>query len=335
MEIDPDKNNQVTTPEHTETLTNSVDSAMPAIKATEKYIKENTDATGPEITELVDDALVDHAKEVAKNADSDGVRTDIESSNINECIKTVIVEGALEGAGLKTSNGENPIINLDKTNLSQNLTTAISELHDENAELSTGENVAELAAAVIDQEQKEQIPETLYRGERVYLNNIDQIGQRDLSTIGYEQTHNQHGKVYLSRDLDYAIHYSVGTDGVTWYDGPLTKDKIPIGVVYKIDNPNNIIGAIPEGDPLPDFIGGELAGKHREFTAESIPSDQYQVLELQIMDDYIQPNGHKKSYERDILERFPVDDPAKLPEIIEAVKERIDELDAKRNSTTI
>ena len=181
-----------------------------------------------------------------------------------------------------------------------------------------------------------QIPETLYRGERVYLDNIDQIGKRDLSTTEHEQIHNQRGKVYLARDKEYAMSYSVGTDGVTWYDHPLSKEEIPIGVIYKIDNPDNIIKAIPEGDPLPDLPQlGELAGKYREFTADNIKPDLYQVTELQIMDDFIQPNGHERSDMREILERFTVDNPTKLPEVIEKVKKRINELDTLRNGAVV
>jgi len=196
-------------------------------------------------------------------------------------------------------------------------------------------DTADLDPSTIDQEQKEPIPEILYRGERAYLDNIDRIGQHDLSTTGHEQIHNQNGKIYLSRDKEYAENYAIGTDGVVWYDHPLPKEEIPIGVVYKIDNPGNIIDAIPEGDPLPDFIGGELAGKHREFTADSIPVGQYEVVELQIMDDFIQPNGHSRSDMRDILESFSVSSPAKLPDVIEAVKNRINELDTERNNKTL
>jgi hypothetical protein len=333
--MNPEKDEPTITPEIDKKLADSVEKAIAKIDETEKFIAENTDTVGPEATELVDSALAYQAKEVVKDSDSDGVRTEAESSTIGESVKAVIVEGALEGSGTKTTSGENPIIDLEKSGLSSDVTSVISELHIEDAKLPTGENIAELAANTIEREQTEPIPETLYRGERVYLNNIDQIGQRDLSTVGHEQTHNQQGKVYLSRDIDYAINYAIGTDGVTWYDHPLAKEEIPIGVVYKIKNPNNIIGAIPEGEALPDFIGGELAGKHREFTADSVPAGQYQVAELQIMDDYIQPNGHRRSDMRDILERFTVNDPAKLSEAIQTVKKRIDELDADRITANI
>ena len=322
------------TPEKIEKEQPSVETALKIIEDTEKIVSEETKTSGTELIKLTDNALVYVAEKTVEAADEDGVRSETELSNIEKSFETAVVEGALEEAGVRASSGKNPIIDLDKSGLSQDLTTAISELHSEDAKLPTGENVAELAVVVIDQEQKEPVPETLYRGERVYLNNIDQIGQRDLSTTGREQTHNKHGKIFLSRDIDYAINYSIGKDGVTWYDRPLTKEEIPIGVVYKIDNSNNIIGATPEGNPHPELFGGELAGKHREFTADSVPTNQYKVAELQILDDYIQPNGHSRSDMRDILERFTIDDPAKLPEVIEAVKKRIDELDAKRNNTT-
>lgn len=196
-------------------------------------------------------------------------------------------------------------------------------------------DISELEARAIDQEQIEQIPEILYRGERVYLDNIDQIGQRDLSTLEHERTANQYGKLFLSRDINYAINYAIGTDGVVWYDHPLSKEEIPIGVIYEINNSDNIINAVPEGEPLPDFIGGELAGKHREFTADFISAKQYKVVEIQIMDDYIQLNGHSRSDMRDILESFNVSDQAELPNVIKAVKQIIYELDAERSNKSL
>lgn len=320
------------TPESIEKDQQPIETALRTIENTEKIVGEETKTSGSELTKLTDDALVYVAEKTIETADKDGVRSETELSDINKSFETVIVEGALEEADIKTSNGKNPIIDLEKSGYSKDLTNAISELHSEDVKLPTGENVAELAAAVIDQDQKEPIPEILYRGERAYLDNIDQIGQRDLSTVGHEQTHNQNGKVFLARDAYYATSYSIGKDGVTWYDNPLPKEEIPIGVVYKIDNTDNNINAIPNGEPLPDIIGGELAGKHREFTADSVPFNKSEVVELQIMDDFIQPNGHRRSDAREILESFPVDDQSKLPEIIAAVKKRINELDVERNS---
>lgn len=60
--------------------------------------------------------------------------------------------------------------------------------------------------------------------------------------------------------------YAVGTDGVKWYDGPLSVDEIPIGVVYKIHNSNNHLEAEPTYDePEQD---GPFPGKIREFITD-------------------------------------------------------------------
>lgn len=334
MESKENINNFSTTPEQNEIIDNSVESALSTIENTEQYITENTGVNGSELNDLVDEALVYVAEETIRSAGTEGQRNVSELDDISKAVKAVVVQGALEQIGTKKSNSKNPILDIEKIDDGKELTTAIRELNAEDAKLPTGERVAEVAVEVIEQEKHQIIPETLYRGERVYLNNIDEIGKRSLSTTGFERTSNQDGRVYLCSDKGYAESYSVGTDGKQkWYDGPLTKEEIPIGVIYEIDNSNNSLGVIPDGEPIPD-IGSEHDGEYREYTSDSVPADKYKILELQIMDDYVQPNGHTRSDFRSILERFPVDDPSKLPGVVEAIKKRINELDAIRNENT-
>lgn len=173
------------------------------------------------------------------------------------------------------------------------------------------------------------VPQTVWRGERLYLDNIDELGKRSISTVGHEAKSNREGETFLSRDKKYASLYAVGTDGVTFYDSPLPKEKIPIGVIYKIDNTGNRIGATPTDDSPEPF--GQFAGKFREFTTDQeIPPSYYSVSEVYIMDDFVQPNGHKRSDFRRPLEVFHVKDQKDLPRIIQAIKSRMDELDSQR-----
>ena len=173
------------------------------------------------------------------------------------------------------------------------------------------------------------VPQTLWRGERLYLNNIDSLGTRDISTIGHEDVHNRNGETFCSRDKKLASLYAVGTDGVTFYDGELPVEEIPIGVVYKIDNSNNKVNATPT-DEEPDEIG-PYAGKFREFTtSDPISPDSYTIDEIYIMDDFDQPNGHTRSDFRRPREVYKVNNMEDLPKIIEAVKKRMAELDQER-----
>lgn len=174
------------------------------------------------------------------------------------------------------------------------------------------------------------VPQTLWRGERLFIDNIDEVLDKDMSTKNYARTANRGGEaVYMSRDKYSACTYAVGTDGVKWYDGPLSVDEIPIGVVYKINNSGNHLGAVTTEDEPIDW--GPFAGKFQEFITSSVPSKDYEVVEFYIMDDFIQPNGHKRSDVRQPMEVFKVLDQSKLPDIIEAVKKRMKELDSERD----
>ncbi len=180
-----------------------------------------------------------------------------------------------------------------------------------------------------DEPDVDGVAQTLWRGERVYLSNIDDVGVREVSTLGHEATHNRDGRVYAARDKRYASLYAVGTDGVTFYDDPLPKEKIPIGVIYRINNSGNHLGAKPTSDPE---YWNEVAGKvrEREFIAENVPAEDYEVTEFYVMDDFLQPNGHRRSDFRRPMEVFRVEDQAKIPEVIEKVKKRMDYLDQHR-----
>jgi hypothetical protein len=128
----------------------TVEAALKTIGETEQFVAEKTGATGAELTELVDNALVFVAEETIRAADEDSVRTDAESADIEGAIEPVVVEGALEETGVKVTSGENPILELENNGSSQELVVAIGKLHAEDAKLSSGESVAELAVGVIE-----------------------------------------------------------------------------------------------------------------------------------------------------------------------------------------
>lgn len=187
------------------------------------------------------------------------------------------------------------------------------------------------------------VPQTVWRGERLYLHNLDELNQRAISTKGHERRHNRDGQVYVARDKKYASLYAVGTDGVKFYNGPLPVEEIPIGVVYKINNSNNHLHAHPTHSE-PDSIG-PFAGKFREFTTTEVPPEDYSVSEIYVMDDFFadgawlsEPSepypykhrGHNRSDFRRPLEVYKLRDQADLPQVIDQVKRRMHQLDAER-----
>lgn len=106
------------------------------------------------ITEMADDALLYVAKKTISSADEDGVRTETESAAIEEAVSSVVVQGAMEEAGLEHSNGDNPILELNKDGTRTDLESSIEDLHKEGAVLSGGESVAGLAVRAIERDKK-------------------------------------------------------------------------------------------------------------------------------------------------------------------------------------
>lgn len=173
------------------------------------------------------------------------------------------------------------------------------------------------------------VPQTIWRGERLYLDNIDELGRRNITTKNHEAKQNRDGQTFLSRDKKYASSYAIGKDGVVWYDGPLPKEQIPIGIVYKINNADNHLGVKPSSDE-PEYIG-PFTGKFREFMTETpVTPEDYSVEEIYIMDDFLQPDGHRRSDFRTPMEVYKISDQSKIGEVIEKVKQRMSELDEQR-----
>lgn len=313
--------NYTASPEISGEKTEAVETALETIDKTKQFVAENLDlGTDEELDSVTKEALSYVAERTFEDSKMNGDIDGTKKLQMKKAVEAVIV-----GTVIKNIPGSNPILDLKKAGLGQEVDTAIKKFKETDAKLPNGEDIAEKVGEFLG------VPEVLFRGERRYLNNIDQVGKEPLSTKGYERTSNQEGKVYSARDIEYARSYSVGTDGVEFYDGPRTAEEIPIGVIYKINNENNIISATPDGEPVPDNPAlGDIAGKYREFISGDIPSELCEVVELQIMDDYNQPNGHTRSDFRQVLETFIVESPEQLLDAIKKVKARIYELDAQR-----
>lgn len=189
--------------------------------------------------------------------------------------------------------------------------------------------MAEHLTVPLTTQETPDIPDTLYRGERVYIHEMHELGKRALNTVGFEKTHNQDGKLYLSRDEAYATNYAIGTDGVKFYDNILPSESIPVGVTYEVHNPANVLGAEPQGDAADSYFPGHpLHGLHREFTVNNVPPDNYKVKDIHLMDDFdIQ---HVRSDARNIKETIHVDDHKDLDTAIAAARTRFEELELIR-----
>lgn len=99
---------------------------------------------------MADDALVFVAKETIASADEDGTRTESEIADIQDAVSCVVVQGAMEEAGLEKSAGSNPILGLNHEDTQPDLAASIDSLHKEGATLHDGESVAGLAERTIE-----------------------------------------------------------------------------------------------------------------------------------------------------------------------------------------
>lgn len=135
----------------------TVEKALKVINDTDEYVSEQFGVTGAERTKLTDEALVYGAEEATHAADQDGMRTNMEVADIIGQVETVIVEGALEGVGVKNTTGENPIMDLEKDGLNNEVTLAIKELLTEDAKLPSGESIVGVAVEVINASEKDSI----------------------------------------------------------------------------------------------------------------------------------------------------------------------------------
>ena len=106
------------------------------------------------LVKMTDHALVYVAKETITAADKDGIRTEAEAAKIEEAVSSVVVQGAMEEAGMEQSAGENPILELNQSDAQPDLMTSIETLHEEDVMLPSGESVAGLATRIIERDKK-------------------------------------------------------------------------------------------------------------------------------------------------------------------------------------
>ncbi len=115
-------------------------------------IAEKFGFKGDKLTEATDQALVFEATETIKAADEDGTRTEAEVAEIDQAVSNVMIEGAMEEAGMETSAGENPILTLEKDIDPHDIVNSINNLDAEGVTLDDGSSVADLATQVLERE---------------------------------------------------------------------------------------------------------------------------------------------------------------------------------------
>ena len=125
------------------------------IKGFKDYIKNKFGIQNSEkLVEMTDYALVYDAKKAIAAADEDGFRTEAEVAEIEEAVSSVVVQGAMEEAGMEQSTGKNPILELNQGDAQSDLMASIEILRGEAATLSDGESIAGLATRTIERDKK-------------------------------------------------------------------------------------------------------------------------------------------------------------------------------------
>ena len=125
------------------------------IQGFKDYIKNKFGVQNSEkLVEMTDYTLVHIAKKTITAADKDGIRTEAEAAEIEEAVSSVVVQGAMEEAGMEHSAGENPILKLNQSDAQPDLMASIETLHEEGVMLPSGESVAGLATRTIERDKK-------------------------------------------------------------------------------------------------------------------------------------------------------------------------------------
>lgn len=142
-------------PEIHEKPVSKMEKLLGKIQGVKDFIKTKFGIQSSEkLVKMTDHALVYVAKETITAADKDGIRTEAEAAKIEEAVSSVVVQGAMEEAGMEQSAGENPILELNQSDAQPDLMTSIETLHEEGVMLPNGESVAELATRTIERDKK-------------------------------------------------------------------------------------------------------------------------------------------------------------------------------------
>lgn len=142
-------------PEIHEKPVSKMEKLLGKIQGVKDFIKSKFGIQSSEkLVKMTDHALVYVAKETITAADKDGIRTEAEAAEIEEAVSSVVVQGAMEEAGMEQSAGENPILELNQSDAQPDLMASIETLHKEGVILPSGESVAGLATRTIERDKK-------------------------------------------------------------------------------------------------------------------------------------------------------------------------------------
>ena len=142
-------------PEIHEKPISKMEKLLGKIQGVKDFIKTKFGIQSSEkLVKMTDHALVYVAKETITAADKDGIRTEAEAAEIEEAVSSVVVQGAMEEAGMEQSAGENPILELNQSDAQPDLMASIETLHEEGVMLPNGESVAGLATRIIERDKK-------------------------------------------------------------------------------------------------------------------------------------------------------------------------------------
>ena len=222
------------------------------IKEFGRRIKEKLGLRGKELTQATDEALVFNAKETISTADEDGVRSEEEQLDIEEAVSSVVVEGAMEEAGIIEAADENPIVFLDEEETAADLAATLRSFNDSGETLPNGQKIADLASEVLRRKETTEMgvpelssieasdgrAESRERTPRVeFVEAIDSLRSQEYVRSG-ETLYRPRAEIICDRDhiedqrVDIIGHNDRGTTEVTFKLRSMPKfegDKTPSG----------------------------------------------------------------------------------------------------------
>lgn len=126
--------------EHLDSTSEGVRHSINQIEGIETVIKGNTGLGGQELTDATSEFLAESAIDAVEK----------HSSDEEEVVGTVLIDGALQATDQRPKASTNPIIGLKKNGLDEQVINGVEKLHKEGATLPDGEPAAEVVAKVVD-----------------------------------------------------------------------------------------------------------------------------------------------------------------------------------------
>ncbi len=245
------------------TTSEKVQDTIGKIEETESIIEDNTGLDGQELSDATSEFLVDSAIDAVEK----------HSSDEEELVGTVLIDGALQATDQRPKASVNPIIELKKNNLDEQVISGVEKLHEEGATLPDGEPVAEVVAKVVDKydgesSDKSSISDELDLAIQYYTRGAS---KEDVKKAGIDPSIvTKHLKSLPKEEADYlkeTRHRSLGEDETVGAQVPAEtknqenwRDSVDPKVLALATNPDSITDPVARREVLDKAVrisGGE------------------------------------------------------------------------------